>query len=213
MKKLFLAVAIITATLLSSCGSLTKMGGASTAQTSGTKISSTGNSVTDLLGSVVGAFTKTTNENTLVGTWTYKQPAVQFESSNILMKAGGSIAASAASNKIAPYFEKIGIKSGVAKVVLNKDKSCTLSLGGKTFNGTYEYDSSKGTITFSSVGFKLFTSYVSVSGSQLSLTMDSSALLTLFQWYGSMSGSTTISTISSLSKSIDGMKTGFLFTK
>ena len=63
------------------------------------------------------------------------------------------------------------------------------------------------------VGFKLITAYVTVSYKNLAITFDSTKLLTLAQSFGANSTNTTISGLTSLTKSINGMKTGFLFNK
>ena len=56
--------------------------------------------------------------------------------------------------------------------------------------------------------------YVSVAGSQLSLTFDSTKLLTFAGVLGGLTGSgSTLSSIAQIAQNYDGMKTGFLFTK
>ena len=40
------------------------------------------------------------NTASMEGTWTYTGPAIEFESDNLLQKAGGSVAANAAENKL-----------------------------------------------------------------------------------------------------------------
>lgn len=167
-----------------------------------------------ILGSILGTFINTTNANTIIGSWTYKEPTIQFESSNLLAKAGGVAASQSIVNKISPYYEKLGIKPGVARLTLNQNGTCQISLSSKTISGTYTYDKNAGTITVKgSTGMKLFTAYVSVSLSQLALTLDTTNLLSMIQGLGTNSGNTTLSGISGLSSSFSGMKTGFLFTK
>lgn len=222
MKKTLLTVSIICSTLLTSCGMLGPSAGTQTgSQTSngnalGAILNAAGGAqgATSLLGSILGAFTNTTNQNTIVGTWTYQQPSIQFESSNLLAQAGGAMASQSIVNKISPYYEKVGIKPGVAKITLNQNKTCAITLSNRTINGNYTYDSTTGTITVNgTTGIKLFTAYVSVSLNQLSLTLDTSNLLSLVKNAASKSSNSTVSTLSSLSSSFNGMKTGFLFTK
>lgn len=172
------------------------------------------NGVGGLLGSILGTFINTTNANTIVGSWTYKEPTIQFESSNLLAKAGGTAVSQSIVNKITPYYEKLGIKPGVARLVLNNNGTCQIALSNKTISGTYTYDNSNGTITVKgTTGTRLFTAYVSVSLSQLALTLDTTNLLSLLQGVGSSTGSSTLSSISGLASSFNGMKTGFLFVK
>lgn len=219
MKKITLFAAVVSSAILfSACGPLagTSGAGVGTARPATSASSSLGSAsgIGDLIGTVLGAFLGTTNTQSIVGTWIYQKPAIQFESSNLLAKAGGAVASNSVSAKLASYYEMVGIKPGVAKCVFNSNKTCTIALGPQNITGTYELNASAGTLTVtSSLGIKLFTAYVSVSGNQLSLTLDASKLLSAFQAVGSMSSNTTLSTISTLSKSYSGMKTGFLFTK
>lgn len=132
----------------------------------------------------------------------------------MLAQAGGAVASQTVVNKIQPYYEKLGIKAGIAKITLNQDNTCKISLSNKTISGTYTYDSTQGTITVKgSTGIKIFTAYASVSLSQLALTLDTTNLLNMLKSFGSSSSNTTLSSISGLASSFNGMKTGFLFTK
>ena len=172
------------------------------------------NGVGGILGSILGSFINTTNANTIIGTWTYKEPTIQFESSNLLAKAGGAVASQNIVNKITPYYEKIGIKPGVAKLILNNNGTCQIALSNKTISGNYTYDKTNGTITVkTNAGTKLFTAYISVTLSQLALTLDTSNLLSLLQGASSVTSNSTLSNISGIASSFSGMKTGFLFVK
>ncbi|MCF0245054.1 MAG: DUF4923 family protein, partial [Bacteroidaceae bacterium] len=57
------------------------------------------------------------------------------------------------------------------------------------------------------------TSYISVSGNQMTMTFDASKILSLIQGVGASSSNSTISSISSIINSYSGMKAGFTFTK
>ena len=46
----------------------------------------------------------------MTGTWTYSGSAIEFESDNLLQKAGGAAAASLAENKLNEQLAKVGIK-------------------------------------------------------------------------------------------------------
>lgn len=200
--------------LLGSVISSAVSGGTSSSSTSSsTTSSSSTSSLGSLIGGIVGSFTKQTSANSIVGTWVYSKPAVQFESDNLLAKAGGSVASNTVVNKLEPYYQKVGITAGKFSITLNSDKTCSYELGGKTYSGTYTYDSSANTITIKSTVLTFPSAYVSVSGSQMALTFESSKILTLAQKIGSASSNTTVSQISQLSSLYDGMKTGFLFNK
>lgn len=66
----------------------------------------------DNISKVVNAITGNTETIDMTGTWSYKSSAVEFESDNLLMKAGGAAAATMAENKLNEQLSKIGIKDG-----------------------------------------------------------------------------------------------------
>lgn len=221
MKRIsFIAATVVCgAFLVNSCSALmptqtstdSSTSSSTTTATTSNSSSSTG-TLQSILGSLLGGVTTTTSS--LIGTWTYSEPAVQFESENLLAKAGGSVAGAKVVEKIEPYFEKIGIKEGNMKLALNKDESCVITIGSKTYSGTYVFDDSANTLKITCTALSSPTAYVTVSGSAMALTFDSSKLLKLIQKAGSVSSSnSTLSTISTLASSYDGMKVGFTFKK
>ena len=64
----------------------------------------------DNISKVVNAITGTPETIDMTGTWTYSGSAVEFESDNLLMKAGGAAAATMAENKLNEQLSKVGIK-------------------------------------------------------------------------------------------------------
>lgn len=183
----------------------------------GTEGSTTGNgaeTIGNILGSIIGTFGQNTNQNTIVGTWTYSKPAVQFESESLLAQAGGTVASAKIVQELEPYYKKLGITSGKMSITLNEDKTCTYVIKGKTYSGTYTFDESTNKLQISGSLLSMPAAYVSVAGSQLSLTFDSTKLLTFAGVLGGLTGSgSTLSSIAQIAQNYDGMKTGFLFTK
>ena len=214
-KATFIGAALACTLLAASCGVLTLPASTeSTTTTTTSSSSSSTDSATSILGSILGSFGLGTTANTIVGTWTYQEPAVQFTSDNLLAKAGGSVASAKVVKQIEPYYKKVGITKGTVVLTLNEDKTCTYTLKGKTYSGTYEFDNSANTLQIKGTAFNFPLAYVSVAGSQLALTFDSSKLLSIVQGAGSLaSGNSTLSSISQIAQMYDGMKTGFLFTK
>lgn len=76
----------------------------------------------DNISKVVNAITGTTESIDMTGTWNYKGSAVEFESDNLLMKAGGAAAATMAENKLNEQLSKIGIKDGQMSFTFNADR-------------------------------------------------------------------------------------------
>ena len=179
----------------------------------GGKKTSTVGTVVKILGSVLGQFYDTTTKTALVGKWSYDEPAIQFESDNLLKKAGGVVASEGVADKLVPYFEKIGFKQGSVALELREDNTCTYTLGGTTFDGTYDFDDVNKKLVLKTPLFPLPAAYLSVVGDQMAMTFDSSKLLSLVQTVSQFSNQPTITAISNLADSYDGMKTGFTFKK
>ena len=76
----------------------------------------------------------------MTGTWTYSGSAIEFESDNLLQKAGGAAAASLAENKLNEQLAKVGIKDGQVSFTFNADSTFTSKVGKRTMNGTYSYN-------------------------------------------------------------------------
>ena len=77
------------------------------------------------------------------GTWVYTGSAIEFESDNLLQKAGGSVAANAAENKLNEQLAKVGITAGQMSFTFNADSTFTAKVGAKSLKGTYSYDASE----------------------------------------------------------------------
>jgi hypothetical protein len=206
MKKYHFAFLFLVTLVLTGCGGTTNSLLSSN--------NNSGNSATDILGNIIGAVTNRTNENTILGTWEYQEPAVQMESGNILATAASGIANKQIESKLDTYYKTIGITKGSFSITFNSDKSCTYTIKGKESSGTYEFDSSTNKISIKSNGIlSLPSAYAKVSGQSLELTFETTSLLNMAQGIASASGNTTINAISSLSKTYNGMKTGFNFKK
>ncbi len=167
-----------------------------------------------LISGIIGQLTSSISQTSIVGTWTYIEPTVQFESENLLAQAGGIVAGQAVVKKLQPYYEKAGIKAGAVSFTFNEDNSCSFIIKGKEYSGTYEYDNKTNILSIKgNLGFNLATAYATISANNLALTFDSSKLMSVAQTLGAASTNTTISALSGIASSYNGMKTGFLFKK
>lgn len=231
MKKTLLSIAIVLSLgLFASCGMGTMGNAGSTTQSNGTadllgavagsllsgQTGVSANTISDagsILGNIISTFggNTSTSQSSLIGTWTYQKPCVQFESESLLAKAGGSLIASKMESKLDGYYQKIGMKAGACKFVFAKDNTMQYTIGGNTYQGTYKFDSSKRQVVLTTSLGTSITAYVSINGNNMGLTFDSSKLLALLKSASSLSSQ--LSTISSLSGSYTGMKSGFQFVK
>lgn len=172
--------------------------------------SSTTSSVKDVLGSLTG--TTAVSKSSLTGTWTYSRPAIAFESSNLLNKAGGSVISNAIENKVATQLAKYGIKAGLMTFTFADDKTFTCKVGKRTTTGTYALSGAN--ITFTYLKVKTIKANVKLSGSSMQITFAGNKLLTFLQGLNTLDVSnSTLSTISSVMKSYSGMQVGMEFKK
>lgn len=204
--------AAFVAACVSSCG-LGTMGTATNSTTSSTTDASSA-LISGLLGNVIGQLTGQSSAS-IVGTWAYSAPAVQFESSNFLAQAGGQVAAQTVVNKVQPYFEKVGLTKGKMKVTFNEDKTCSYVFNNTQYSGTYTYDSSTGALTISgsTTGFAFPSCYATATNGALNMTFKDSKIMSVIQKVGSNTSNSTLSNISSIASMFDGMQIGMQFTK
>ena len=209
MKQISFIISLIIATLFVSCFGAGNM----TGNSQGGDLATSAGSI---LGDIINSVTSKTNEKTILGTWIYKEPAVQMSSDNILASATSSVANKQVESKLKSYYEKLGIKSGNFTITFNRDQSCSYTIKNKQYNGTYEFDSTNDKISINSNGLlSLPSAYAKVAGNSLELTFETSSLLNIAQGASSaVSGaSTAAGALSTILGAYKGMKTGFNFIK
>lgn len=156
---------------------------------------------------------KTTTASSIIGTWTYAGPECQFESDNLLAKAGGEVAAKEVEEKIQKVYEKVGMDG--CQYTFGEDGSYSCTVKGKTSSGTYTFDSDAKTVTMKSkLGIKT-VAYVTVTGDDMSLVFNADKLMSVLKTITSAASSvnSTASTISSIADSYDGLRLGFELKK
>ena len=202
---------LLSASLIS-CGGLGTMG---TMNAGNTGTANTPSSIItpDAIGNIISVFAGgiMTNQQTLLGSWTYTKPCVQFESENLLAKAGGAVAAAKVEDKLATLFQMGGIKPGNMTFTFQNDNTLQYTIGGRTATGKYVFDAKTRTITITTQAGMNIKAYVSVSLNSLGLTFEASKLLTLVN--GTMANMSSLSTLSTVAGSFSGMKVGFQFSK
>lgn len=188
--------------------------------------SSSGNALSSLLGALGGGSSssvlstltsifdnsKVATADKIVGTWKYTEPAVVFESSNALKNIGGKVASAAIEKKLQTQFQKVGITKGKMKMTFDKDGNFTQTLGKKTLSGTYTIDGKKVVLTYSG-GLKQMIGSTQLDGNSLLIVMEAGNLLKYAGTLGKLTGNSTISSLSSLLGSYDGMEVGLKLEK
>ena len=149
----------------------------------------------------------------MTGTWTYSGSAIEFESDNLLQKAGGAAAAAVAEKKLDEQLAKVGIKDGQVSFTFNADSTFTSTVGKRTMTGTYSYDATDKVVHLRYCKLLNMNAKVNCTSTNMDLLFNSDKLLKLIAFISSKSSSTTLKTISSLADSYDGMMLGFALKK
>ncbi len=176
-------------------------------------------SLKDILGGLVGAVTgNTTTEQTIVGEWGYSKPALALKSDNVLAQAGSSLMVGTIEKKMATYYEKVGLKAGSAAITLTEDQQFKLTMGKRTLQGTYEFDSTTNALTLNfttktSVKIGKIRGEAQLSGGDLKLLFAADKMLKIVRGLSAVSNNTSIAAISKAAEQYDGLSLGMTFAK
>lgn len=174
--------------------------------------SSEASSASGLLSGLTSIFSKDKQASTenIVGTWEYSEPAITFESDNLLTKAGAGIASNKLEEKLQEQLSKIGIDEGAFTITFNEDGTFTETFGEKSIKGKWKVEDSKLNLVF---GQKAIPINTQLNGNKLMIVTDATKILDLIKGIASKSSNSNIQTISTLMKGIDGMNAGLTLVK
>lgn len=152
---------------------------------------------------------KATTSSSIIGTWKYVGPQCQFESENLLAKAGGEVAAKEVEEKMQTVYDRIGMSG--CEYTFNEDGTYSYTLKKRTMSGTYTFDDKEKTITMKGkLGVKT-VAHVTVTGNDMSLVFNADKLMLVLKTItGTVSKvNSTAATINSVAGSYDGLMLGF----
>ena len=201
MKKLSTILLAAVVTILTGCG------------TQGSNILGSilqGGTLGNVIISVIGAQTVTAQD--LYGSWIYSGPGCAFTSENLLAKAGGEVAATRIKEKALPYYQQIGITSQNTNITFKQDGTYTANFRGTPMSGKWTYDEASSKVTLQSLLLTI-NCYAKRNYTGIGLLFESSKLLNILQTVAAMSGNQNIQAVGEISKSYDGLRLGFDFTK
>lgn len=169
-----------------------------------------------LTGLVEGVFMKSdVKTSELFGVWNSDKPAVCFKSDDLLKKAGGIAAAAAVESKLNPYYNQLGLTNSTLTV--NPDS--TFSLKSKKLNLS-------GTIAKAADGNFMFTvklfnkipvgqipAYIQKTSRSMDVMFDSSKLKSLLNTISKFANLKSLSAVTKILDSYDGLYIGFGLTK
>ena len=172
-------------------------------------------SIKDILSGVISNVVgdKATTESSFKGTWKYNAPACEFESDNLLARAGGTAAAEKIEKRVAPLLKSVGV-NGIVYTFDGKG-NYTSKIKKRVTEGTYKFDSKAKTITFTPTIGMAYTAHVAVQGSTMTLTFEADKLMTTLKTISNATSklSTTAALINTLMNSYSGMRVGFELKK
>ena len=176
--------------------------------------SSTGSSIINgILNNVIGSATFS-QADLCAHTWKYSKPGCAFTSENLLAKAGGEIAANKIEEDLSKYYNKFGFSQSNTYFAFKTDGTFAAKIDGKSWNGTYTFDEKTHAIQLK--GLLLSASgFATRTTNGISLLFEQKKLLTLVKTLSklNLTGSTTMSAVSSIVDNYDGVRIGFEMAK
>lgn len=169
-----------------------------------------GGSLISGLTSIFSSSKTATNKN-IVGTWTYQEPAILLTSNNVLTSAAAKIASKKIEKNLQTHLTKYGIKPGAMSITFSENGTFTEKIGTKTVKGKWQIKNKQLIITYGTV--KPVSITTQIDGKNLMIVTNADKLLTLFKSLGAKSTNSTISTVTSLMKNVNGMQCGLTFVK
>lgn len=221
-RKIISASFLFAATLLFACpsngqGFLSKLSKAISEKRDTSKNKATGSllegGASNLLGNLLGNL-KEVKQSDMVGTWTYTEPSVSFESENLLSKAGGAVAAKKLETEMSGMLAKVGIKEGSCSYTFNADSTYTATIAGKSIHGKYTVNQKEKTVTMTYLGgIAKVTPKVLKVGDTMTILYESDKLLKMATAVSALAKSSSAKTLTSALSSYKGLYIGLKLKK
>lgn len=210
MKSFALAAATM---MLAACGTMGTTGsGSQSGSILGAVLTDVlqGGTISNVITSVIGA--QTVTKANLIGSWRYTSPGCAFTSENLLAKAGGEVAAAQIRTKVQPYYQQIGISSSNTYITFNEDGTYSAQFRGTPMSGNWTFDEKTYKVTLQGMLLNI-NCYAKRNANGIGLLFEAKKLLTLLQTMAAMSGNQNVQAVGEISKSYDGVRLGFDFSK
>lgn len=151
----------------------------------------------------------------LAGTWKYNASACEFQSDDLLKKAGGSLVSNQIEEKLAGIYSKVGLTADQFSYTFAADSSFTCQLKDRSISGTVskEEDSEQFILHYNAVEGLLNIGSVKVfiqkGENTLSIMYEADKLLKILSAIGSATQNTTLNTIGQIAEGYDGLLVGY----
>ena len=170
-------------------------------------------------GNVKDAFTKITdsfhtkreNVDSLLGTWTYKEPAVYATKGNMLTKMAGNAVADQLEKLLQDYIDKSNITPQNTHFTFHKDSSFDRIIAGRKVRGLWLINGDKLIMGFDNVVSVEVT--IHHEKGEMMMLIDVDKLLDGLKKLGAMKDTKTNKRLIKLSRRIPGLQAGILLVK
>ena len=169
-----------------------------------------GGTISNVITSVIGA--QTVTRANLIGSWKYFGPGCAFTSEKLLAKAGGEVVAAQIKTKVQPYYQQLGVNSSNTYITFNQDGTFSASFRVTPLSGNWTFDEKTYKVTLQGMLLTI-NCYAKRNANGVGLLFEAKKLLTLLQTVAAMSGNSNIQAVGEVSKSYDGVRLGFDFSK
>lgn len=171
--------------------------------------------ISSLVSGIASIFSKDkqVSEQTIVGTWEYSEPAILFQSDNVLTQVGAKVTAEKIENTLKTKLAVYGIKEGVMTFTFNEDGTFVETLSQKQIAGKWAIKDEQLQLTYGTYRQKTISITTQLENNQLLFVTDASKLLEMFKTITSKSANTSMTTLSKLMSSVKGMKVGLTLVK
>jgi len=169
-------------------------------------------SVKDAVNTMKGAFkAKIASADSLIGTWTYVEPAVLATSGNFLVKAVGSVAESELEKLLRTYSEKSGITSKNTSFTFRKNGTFQRVVAGRKAEGVWMVNGEHLLLALHNVQTADLTTHL--ENGQLMLLVEGKKIIHFYQKLGGLKDNTVTKALEKVLKVADGIEGGLLLVK
>lgn len=169
-------------------------------------------SVKEAVSKVQDAFkAKVAEADSLVGTWTYVEPAVMSTSGNLLRKAVGNLAADQLEKLMQTYSEKSGITDENTSFTFRENGTFARKVGDRAAEGVWMVNGDELLLGIHNVQTAELTTHL--ENGQLMLLADARVILKFYKACGALKDNTFIKALEEVAKVANGVKGGFLMVR
>lgn len=147
------------------------------------------------------------------GEWVFEESAIEFESDDLLKKAGGAFASSQVKEKMNEALEKIGITKGSIEYKFDAT-DFSAQMGKIPTKGTYTINQENKTMTMTYAGNIIKSECkVKCSDNSLTLLFKADKLIEIVSFIAGKTETSSLKTIANLLNEYDGCNIGFEMTR